>query len=179
MSALAPTPTLTGVPYILRRIAAQDASDLLRLYSDPRTTQFLPLRLTSLHEAERVIADYESCWQQRGYGLWSVRERGTDKMVGRCGFLHYEAHDAALPEYELAYMFEPDVWGRGLATVCAAACLEFAFDVRGFDRVFAKTSELNVGSWRVMEKVGMEKIRIDKFTELHKVCFITVEGAVR
>jgi len=155
----------------LRVISVEDAPDLLRLYSDSRTTEFLPLRIDTITDAERVVFGYLACWQERGFGLWSIRERDTGRMIGRCGFLYWNDSEPEVPQYELAYLIEPEAWGRGTATECAQACLRFGFETRGFDRVFAKTNERNIGSWRVMEKLGMTKAPMERFNSQHKVFY--------
>ena len=156
----------------LRVIKPDDAPDLLRLYSDVRITEFLPLHISTIKNAEDVISGYIKCWEERGFGIWSIRERESDRMIGRCGFLHWNDSNKIVPQYELAYLIEPDAWGQGIATKCARVCLKFGFEIGGFEKIFAKTNEKNIGSWRVMEKIGMKKVSVEKFNLLKKVCYI-------
>ena len=49
--------------------------------------------------------------------------------------------------------------GKGLATEAAKAVLDFAFDTLGLKSVKADVDEPNVMSVRILEKLGMRRIR--------------------
>jgi len=53
----------------------------------------------------------------------------------------------------------PAFWGRGLATEGARALIRSAFECLHLDRVVATTMADNIGSWRVLEKCGMRRVR--------------------
>ncbi|GGN83656.1 N-acetyltransferase [Actinoplanes lobatus] len=55
---------------------------------------------------------------------------------------------------EFGYVLARHAWGRGYATEAAAAVLAHAFDL-GLHRVAATCDPANVGSRRVLEKIGM------------------------
>ena len=48
------------------------------------------------------------------------------------------------------------VWGRGIATQAAQACLRYAFEEVGTERVIAGADAPNTTSLRVIEKLGMK-----------------------
>jgi RimJ/RimL family protein N-acetyltransferase len=49
-----------------------------------------------------------------------------------------------------------DYWRKGYALEAATACLDLAFNRFDAKMVYAMTSERNVASWRMMEKLGMQ-----------------------
>ena len=49
------------------------------------------------------------------------------------------------------------VLGRGIATHAARELCDFAFRTLDINRICASALEVNVGSWRVMEKLGMRR----------------------
>ncbi|WP_459192644.1 GNAT family N-acetyltransferase [Halosimplex sp. J119] len=57
---------------------------------------------------------------------------------------------------ELAYFFHPDHWGNGYATEAARRMVEYGFDERRFDKIWARVFAFNDASMRVLEKVGFE-----------------------
>jgi RimJ/RimL family protein N-acetyltransferase len=66
------------------------------------------------------------------------------------------------PEYErseglLGYLVDPAYAGRGIGTAVAGAMLDAAFGELGLRRVTAGCFADNVGSWKVMEKLGMRR----------------------
>jgi ribosomal-protein-alanine N-acetyltransferase len=48
-----------------------------------------------------------------------------------------------------------DYWGNGFGTEAAQAIVDFGFDVLGLHRIWATASPENLGSIRVLEKIGM------------------------
>ena len=60
---------------------------------------------------------------------------------------------------ELGYRLYPAFWGRGLATEGARALIASAFERLHLDRVVATTMAVNAGSWRVLEKCGLRRVK--------------------
>lgn len=58
---------------------------------------------------------------------------------------------------EIAYIVNPDYWGKGIATEVAKLLLDFGFKELKLHRIYATCDPRNVGSTKVLEKVGMTK----------------------
>lgn len=58
---------------------------------------------------------------------------------------------------ETAYWVGETFWGNGYATEAAQAVMEFAFEEKGYHRVFARCFRSNPASGRVLEKLGMKQ----------------------
>ena len=56
-----------------------------------------------------------------GTGRYAVVLRETGEVVGGCGLVRRELPEGV--EIELGYHLRSDLWGRGLATEAARACL--------------------------------------------------------
>lgn len=78
------------------------------------------------------------------------------------------AEQAAATEAELGWLIAPDHQGRGLATEAARALLDLCFGPLGLRRATASTTEANVASWRVMEKLGMRLETRSRRSTLHR-----------
>jgi ribosomal-protein-alanine N-acetyltransferase len=83
---------------------------------------------------------------------WGVWERETGELVGDCGLFFDEGHG----EWELAYGFRRDRWGRGYATEAARACVSHGFDELGLEKIVADVDSANPASVRVLEHCGFE-----------------------
>jgi ribosomal-protein-alanine N-acetyltransferase len=59
-------------------------------------------------------------------------------------------------EIEIGYSFAKLFWGQGYATEMAAAWFRYGFESAGLERIVAVADPENTGSWRVMEKLGMQ-----------------------
>ena len=93
-------------------------------------------------------------FSEKGVGLFSVRIRGDEELIGFCGFVQLEG----MEEMELSYGLTREVWGRGLATEASRVCLRFAFEEAGLERAIAGADASNGGSLRVIEKLGMRHV---------------------
>lgn len=88
--------------------------------------------------------------------VWTARRRHDAAFVGWfC--LYPETPDLA----ELGYRLQRKSWGQGLATEGAAALVDRGFQEVGYETIFASTMAANLGSRRVMEKLGMTLVGTD------------------
>ncbi|WP_335871861.1 GNAT family N-acetyltransferase [Bacillus sp. 2205SS5-2] len=58
---------------------------------------------------------------------------------------------------EVAYIVNPDYWRKGNATDVAKLLIDFGFKVLKLHRIYATCDPRNIGSSKVLEKVGMIK----------------------
>ena len=56
---------------------------------------------------------------------------------------------------EIAYLVHPGFWGRGIGTGIARRLLDRGFRDHSLHRIFATCDPRNVGSGRVLQKIGM------------------------
>ena len=88
----------------------------------------------------------------------ALKEDGT--LVGKAGLSRIEtevAPDELRQAVQVGWTLRADYWGRGYASEAGQAALGLAFDRLGLPRVYSQTSERNVPSWRVMERLGMKR----------------------
>lgn len=87
-------------------------------------------------------------------------------------------------EPEIGYQLHPDFWGKGYATEALKACLEYYWNISEAPHVNVKSIVAfyqieNVGSGRVLEKVGFEEREVIKDYQVedgrmidYQVCWI-------
>lgn len=73
-------------------------------------------------------------------------------LIGGCGIYLTSDRQATI-----GYTFSRHVWRQGIGSEVAAALLQFGFERLGLHRITASCDVENVGSWHVMEKVGMRR----------------------
>lgn len=146
---------------LLRRFTGADAQALAALYGDPRVMRFITPQPPVLAEVKAtILPEYLREYRKLadGLGSFAAVEKATGQMAGR--FSLKPANSYGLTGgTELGYRLSPVFWGRGLATEGARALIESAFGRLHLDRVVATTMADNTGSWRVMEKCGMRRVR--------------------
>ena len=59
-----------------------------------------------------LISQSTRMFSEEGIGLFGVRRRGSENLIGFCGFVRLEG----MEEPELAYELTQGAWGEGLAT---------------------------------------------------------------
>jgi [ribosomal protein S5]-alanine N-acetyltransferase len=127
------------------------------MVSDPGVRRFLPPGPAPTLEAfEAAIKSRHRLEREIGYAMWAVDNRSTGTFIGQCGILAAKSMDEdAGSEIDLAYHFVRASWNKGYAAEAATAVLTYGLGSIGLDSIIAVTVPENVGSWRVMEKVGM------------------------
>ena len=146
---------------LLRRFTEADAGPLAALYGDPRVMRFITPQPPSLAEVESdILPAYLREYQELadGLGSFAAIERATGQMTGRFSLKPANSYGLA-GGTELGYRLYPAFWGRGLATEGARALIGSAFGRLHLDLVVATTMADNAGSWRVLEKCGMRRVR--------------------
>jgi RimJ/RimL family protein N-acetyltransferase len=108
----------------------------------------------TLEWTRQAIQDSKQLFERRNVGLWLVSERAGGDFIGFCGFRHFPRYG---DEPELLYAFLKAAIGRGYATECALAMIAHAREVAGMKRIESAVDEPNVGSKRVLEKVGFQR----------------------
>jgi ribosomal-protein-alanine N-acetyltransferase len=137
---------------VLRPFAPRDAEALHALWTDPAVRRYLfDDEIIPRSVVDEEIAVSERLMAVHGYGLWTVRLRDADAIIGFCGYRFF--HEP--PQLQLLYGLAPAYWDRGLATEAARAMIRRGFDVNGFDRIIASADAPNAASHRVMERAGM------------------------
>jgi RimJ/RimL family protein N-acetyltransferase len=145
---------------LLRRFRDEDLPVVHRWHSDPRFVRHLTGRPFTRDETEATLRRWQGHWEQHGFGLRAVEWRETGELIGRAGAQY---HRLWAPDPEVGWALDPAWWGRGIATEAGAASIAETFEL-GFDRVVSITTEQNVASRAVMERLGftlLERIPFD------------------
>nr|WP_276599007.1 GNAT family N-acetyltransferase [Nannocystis sp. SCPEA4] len=132
------------------RITAADRPLYRALWQEPDVVRTLggPRSLAQIDaKIDRLVA----MWQERGFGVYTLREGDCD-----CGYAGLAPTDAGgRDSVEVLYGFAPAVWRRGLATEVATELVRLALDVLALPEVCGFTWTENTGSRRVLERAGL------------------------
>jgi RimJ/RimL family protein N-acetyltransferase len=147
---------------LLRRWKAEDREPFAQLNADPRVMQFFPSCL-SREESNRSADAIERKIEERGFGLYAAELREDQAFIGFIGLSVPGFHAHFTPCVEIGWRLAAAYWNRGLATEGANGVVRHAFDVLGLDALVSFTTERNLPSRRVMEKIGMTRDPADDF----------------
>ena len=139
----------------LHPVSASDIDDLVLLDSDPEVMRHVSGGLPTARAeiTDWVLPRAQSHLRSARGGLWVARHRQSGRFLGWVSLRH--PRHSSRSELELSYRLARRWWGRGLATEAADALIAVAFGTMGAERIFATTTAANIGSRRVMEKLGM------------------------
>ena len=142
---------------ILRTIEEGDAAIQYRLLNTPAVMARLG-GPKELHEIEAKHAKAMQWQATRGFSFLMLIEKDTGELVGHAGIKLVDNPLAKNQgDHELGWLIREDRWRRGYAEEAVRAILEWAFGRVGAPHVVALTSELNIPSWKLMEKLGMAR----------------------
>jgi [ribosomal protein S5]-alanine N-acetyltransferase len=142
------TSRLKLCPYV-----REDLDDLHRIFIDPQVRKYLcDDKIMPREWVATEIENNAKCFEQHGFGQWSIFLKETSELIGFCGFRFFYDNP---PELQLLYGLSPQYWGKGLATEAAKAMIQYGFTEHKFEQIITVTDVENTASARVMERIGM------------------------
>lgn len=137
----------------LRMFTPDDLDALSAITGDAQVMQYLGTSGARSREKTRNTIDaILRHWNEHGFGIWALDHKADGRLIGWCGLQMLEK----TPEVEVAYLLAQAYWNQGLATEAARAAISYGFRELKLPRIVAIARPENVGSYRVMEKVGMK-----------------------
>ena len=126
-----------------------------------RNAHVMKYFLNSLSEEESLdfYNRIQDEFSQYGYGLYAVQKKEDGAFIGYTGFHRFNFDIDIAPGVEIGWRIRYEDWNKGFATEAAKACLLYANEHLPFDTVWSFTSLSNKSSERVMQKIGMEKVK--------------------
>jgi RimJ/RimL family protein N-acetyltransferase len=141
---------------LLRGWRDEDVEPCSGMCADPEVMRFIGEGSTLTREqSEAQISRFVRHWDERGFGLWALEEKGTGTFVGFAGLAHQEDWAEGEHKTEVGWRLDRAFWGRGLATEAAKAGVACGFETLGLERIISIIQLGNMASRRVAEKAGL------------------------
>jgi ribosomal-protein-alanine N-acetyltransferase len=140
---------------VLRPPAPSDIEGLWPYVSDPELPRMMSW---SAHTSrDETAAWLRIVTEERAQGsavTWIIEHEGA--VAGTIGLagIRYAFRAWRVDRAELGYWLAPPLHGRGLITEAATAVMRFGFETLGLHKLTVGCIEENVGSRRVIEKLG-------------------------
>jgi RimJ/RimL family protein N-acetyltransferase len=147
---------------LLRRPERGDIDGYADFFADPEVVRYISgvtkTRAETAAGVERMIRH----WDRYGIGLFSLVRKADERLIGRAGFLFWDARWRnslaneleASAETEIGWTLGREFWGLGYATEAATAARDWALSELGVTRLISLIQRGNVASVRVAEKLG-------------------------
>ncbi len=135
----------------LREMTPDDAENAYLLNLDWENIKYTGDKpFAGVQEAKQFLENYSS-YRTYGFGRWAVIEKGSDKFLGWCGL----KYTPELDEYDIGFRLFKEYWNRGIGSEAAKACIDYGFSKIGLNRIVGRVMSENLGSIRVLEKIGL------------------------
>jgi RimJ/RimL family protein N-acetyltransferase len=148
--------TLETERLLLRDWKRADWKDVQSYATDPEVSRYMiwgPNSEAQTKEFIETAIDVAYSKPRRGYEL-AIVWKETESIIGGFG-LQIMGKESATAM--IGYVLHRQHWGRGVVTEAARGMMTFGFTKLNLHRIYATCDTENVGSYRVMEKLGMRR----------------------
>lgn len=135
-----------------------------KISSDIENTRFMMFLPNSPEETEKFILHCENQWQSKTQQMFEydilLKEENNKFIGGICMESLFENQEIIKIFGEncadMGWVLDKNYWRKGFVTEAAQAIIKVAKSL-GVKKMIAQCDSENIGSWRVMEKIGMKK----------------------
>ncbi|MFK7762041.1 MAG: GNAT family N-acetyltransferase [Roseobacter sp.] len=134
---------------ILRKPQLSDVDAFMAFYASDRS-QFTGGPMTP-RQAWNFFGTEIGHWEMRGFGMFTVTEKGSDRALGIVG--HW--YPWGWPEKEVGWvLFDSTSEGKGIACEAAKACINHAWRVLKWDTIVSYIAQGNDASVALAKRLG-------------------------
>ena len=146
-------PTLHTERLDLVEIKQEHLSDIFKVFSDNRVTQFYNIvTLTKVEEAQKFIDWYQTRFTDYAGIRWGVSLKGQSNIIGTIGFNNFTKRHRA----NIGYDLQVDYWKNGYLTEALRLVIEFGFKQLEINRIEAEVMQGNNASEKILLKIGFK-----------------------
>ncbi|WP_109316486.1 GNAT family N-acetyltransferase [Pseudovibrio ascidiaceicola] len=149
---------------VLRKWEERDLDGIVEMNADPRVMEFFP-DVMSHNESAHMLVRLMAKQDELGFACPVVEDRASGRFLGFCG-LNIPTYPIPLPFdpcVEIGWRLIPDAWGKGIAQEAARIWLRFGFETLEIDEIVSFTTETNLRSQKLMQRLGMTRSSADDF----------------
>ncbi|SKC73948.1 GNAT family N-acetyltransferase [Maledivibacter halophilus] len=144
---------------IIRDHLEKDTDSIHKLLVDEKAMYYLQdIKTKNMDQSKQNLyeAIKESKLENRTKYFFAIIMKDTDEYIGEIGFTVIIDFSYG-KVVELGYFIRPKFWRRGIVTEAAREVIKYGFNEAGVIKIESGCIKENIGSERVMKKVGMIK----------------------
>ncbi|MDZ4711381.1 MAG: GNAT family N-acetyltransferase [bacterium] len=136
----------------LRKFTEDDIEEVSVIYSDEDVMRYIGIGgRADKKQTGLMLESFIKSYEENAFGLLAVIEKGSDEIIGHCGFSKLKSGDV-----EIAYLFSKKCWGKGMATEAAEATLRYGFSHLKLAKIVVLAYPQNLPSINVIQKIGLK-----------------------
>lgn len=139
----------------LRHPEEGDLGDLFGIFGNAELMRYwshVPWENDS--DAVKYLKEINEGFDERTLFQWAITVQGEDRLIGTSSLFKWNETNRHI---ELGYILNKNFWGAGYAKEAVRKVLEFAFETLDVYRVEAEVDPRNLGSIRLLDKLGFSK----------------------
>jgi RimJ/RimL family protein N-acetyltransferase len=155
---------------IAKEATEDDASFIFRLVNNPTWIKNIGDRnIHNLEDAKMYIRDsLINSYRDNGFGMYIISKKNDGEALGLCGFLKREELD----HVDIGFAILPEFAGKGYTYEAARVIVETS----SFETVYGITSEGNLPSRNLLQKLGMRHVRNFQFGDYQEESMLYSNG---
>jgi ribosomal-protein-alanine N-acetyltransferase len=142
---------------LLRQFRDSDLAPLIAMGQNADVMRYFVTMMTP-EDTTAMFGRMKAHWDNHGFGVFAVEIPGESEFAGFVGLTHTRFEAAFTPCVEILWRLVPSAHNKGYCTEAAHAVLEWSFRETALKEILAFAVPQNIPSWRVMEKIGMQRI---------------------
>jgi len=136
---------------IMRKLTKEDAKDFYTLNLDKDVLKYTGDKpFETIQASIDFLTNYDQ-YDKYGVGRLAVIDKATSKFIGWCGLKYSQDKN----EYDIGFRFYKGYWNKGYATETSKKWLDFGFNELGIEKIVGRAMKENIGSIKVLKKIGM------------------------
>jgi len=135
----------------LRKLFQTDFIDLCEMLQDPDVMYAWEHTFSDAQAHEWLNCQFKR-YEKSEVGYWAAVEKESGKMVGQIGLTWGEINNIKV--LEPGYILKKAYWHKGFAFEGASACVDYAFNVMGIDKIYLSIRPENISSLKIAKKLG-------------------------
>jgi len=155
------TPIIETERLILREFNVHDYKAVYKFGSNLEVQKYTGDKIIeSLEEAKELIKNVSfKDYKNYGYGRWATIYKPDNKLIGFAGLKYLPEMDST----DIGFRFLPNYWGKGLATEASKEIIKYGFEKLELNQIIGIAHPENIGSCKVLEKIGLTLYKIDEY----------------
>jgi [ribosomal protein S5]-alanine N-acetyltransferase len=144
---------------LLRELLPSDAEAMFELDGNPNVHRYLGNEpVTSIEQVQGYIESIRNQYTTNGIGRFAVVVKETNEVIGWSGLKFItEPENDYVNFYDIGYRIQEQHWRKGYALESAIAWLDYGFKVLKIPTMYASAHVDNVGSNKILQKLGMKQ----------------------
>lgn len=145
------TQTIRTRRLLLRQFQWKDAEDMFAWASNPEVVRYLSYSAhETIRESKKITKLWVRAYRNPTTYNWAIEYR--ERVIGNISVVVIDNDNFSC---HLGWQIDVPYWNQGIMTEAAQAIVDYLFGVIGFERISSGHDIRNIGSGRVMEKIGM------------------------